>query len=877
MTGVGYSRFFLSDLQIHTPADARQGYGDVGGRDPNMEFAKKLVEAHAERGVQVMAVSDHNRVDWYPVLREAGDAVGVFVFPALEFSVNRCHLLAIWDRTDLGYQLAQQFLPTLWKPGENRFTASGSPRPVGHGQVLELATRATLDFKAVVVAPHATMKDIGLFASGVCSNRSDVVKSGMIAAYDMWGYAKADVLCNPASEFGDMVPTWFISGDLRTFADVGNRATYLKLGQEPTLEGLRQAFLMPETRVRFPASLHEQWGHVKYVRCMDGPTPGWPRLRSIRIQGGFHDKLTVEFGPGLNAVIGGKGTGKSTLIEILRYVLHAGTPTTIEANGNRERNFKANAEAVITFVDDSGDEYQVRRSGGRDAGRLSRQGQDIGVDVSRRVAVRVFGQRELQALVDQPEVLREFVAAEAGPEWTEALGREKELLSRLGDLGTELHGLEAQLARLEDDAQELADLADRINNANARGVSSLMDRLGAFGEADSKMKTALAWPQHVHTAVDQLAAVLPAPEVPELPNEHTAVSASLAPLESAVRMAVDSLRTEAEVAGSSVQQPGAAWSQQHTDERATIERELAEAGLSDPRELGRIQSRALELQGAVAGLPQKHLRANEVAGERATVLQQLGDVRRQKSRLVENAGRNLNERVGRRIRIRVDPLADKSAFLGALDRALKGQSVKGDQLRRLAETQTPTGIAAAIREGQAKVEALGCTAATASKLCALGPAFVRSVEECDTADKILVQLNLAARGADDVWHDVTEVSPGQRATALLALALAGGREPLIIDQPEDDLDNQYIYEEVVKVLVRVCEARQVFVATHNANIPILGDAEMVLALDAQSDEGTVLACGGLEDADVAQWARKILEGGEAAFQARHRRYQASRP
>jgi len=122
-----------------------------------------------------------------------------------------------------------------------------------------------------------------------------------------------------------------------------------------------------------------------------------------------------------------------------------------------------------------------------------------------------------------------------------------------------------------------------------------------------------------------------------------------------------------------------------------------------------------------------------------------------------------------------------------------------------------------------------------------------------------------------------DVSPGQRATALLALALAGGREPLIIDQPEDDLDNRYIYDEVVKVLADVCQERQVIVATHNANLPVLGDAELVVAFDAQAAQGRVLACGGLEDAAVAEWSRKILEGGEAAFHARYRRYQAAKP
>jgi len=135
-------------------------------------------------------------------------------------------------------------------------------------------------------------------------------------------------------------------------------------------------------------------------------------------------------------------------------------------------------------------------------------------------------------------------------------------------------------------------------------------------------------------------------------------------------------------------------------------------------------------------------------------------------------------------------------------------------------------------------------------------------------------VDLGAPGAE-AWTPIDEVSPGQRAMALLALALASGTEPLVIDQPEDDLDNRYIYDEVVGVLSRVCESRQVIVATHNANIPVLGDAELVLALDADADRSRVLACGGLESAEVADHSRQILEGGDQAFLARHRRYQAA--
>jgi len=145
------------------------------------------------------------------------------------------------------------------------------------------------------------------------------------------------------------------------------------------------------------------------------------------------------------------------------------------------------------------------------------------------------------------------------------------------------------------------------------------------------------------------------------------------------------------------------------------------------------------------------------------------------------------------------------------------------------------------------------------------------IEEAATRDRVVVEVNLAAPSGES-WTSVERVSPGQRSMAMLALALVRDTGPLIIDQPEDDLDNRFIFDDVVGLLTRVCAKRQVIVATHNANIPILGDAEMVLALDAVSDRSQILAAGGLEEPSVAEYARRILEGGDEAFRSRHRRY-----
>ena len=127
---MGFSRWLLADLQVHTPADKNHGYGDVGGPEPNGAFARQLLQAHLDAGVQILAVTDHNTVDWWPVLNKVGEELGVFVFPGIEVNVNKCHLMAIWDRDEKGHKLAQQFLTRLFKPGVEPLEADRTPKPL---------------------------------------------------------------------------------------------------------------------------------------------------------------------------------------------------------------------------------------------------------------------------------------------------------------------------------------------------------------------------------------------------------------------------------------------------------------------------------------------------------------------------------------------------------------------------------------------------------------------------------------------------------------------------------------------------------------------------------------------------------------------------
>ena len=123
---------------------------------------------------------------------------------------------------------------------------------------------------------------------------------------------------------------------------------------------------------------------------------------------------------------------------------------------------------------------------------------------------------------------------------------------------------------------------------------------------------------------------------------------------------------------------------------------------------------------------------------------------------------------------------------------------------------------------------------------------------------------------------IEQGSPGQKTAALLAFILSYGDEPLLLDQPEDDLDNELIYKLIVEQLRKSKSRRQVIVATHNANIVVNGDAEMVLPLEMVDRKTLARHMASIQDKEVREAICDILEGGEQAFEQRYKRIHVGR-
>lgn len=157
------------------------------------------------------------------------------------------------------------------------------------------------------------------------------------------------------------------------------------------------------------------------------------------------------------------------------------------------------------------------------------------------------------------------------------------------------------------------------------------------------------------------------------------------------------------------------------------------------------------------------------------------------------------------------------------------------------------------------------------------PDVIFSLERCEFEDRpeILVTKEIEMKDGTKkhATRDFSKLSLGQQQSILLSILLYSKSTcPLVIDQPEDNLDSEFIYRTLVQNLRRVKEHRQVIIVTHNANIAVLGDAELIIPLRSTSDKAVVVDRGSIDTRSTKIMACNILEGSDQAFIKRKKIY-----
>ena len=687
---------------------------------------------------------------------------------------------------------------------------------------------------------------------------------------------------------------------------IGYRYSWIKMS-EPSIESLRQAFLDHESRIILPEDVLKDTHPAQRVRQAT--------IKSISIKNAaFLADQELHFSPNMNCVIGGRGSGKSTLLEYLRIILGKDKTKDLDA-GTKERIKRVRdtlnapgAELEVCWVSADGVEDCIVWQNGSPM-VLDRDLADPETFFN-NLPIRFYSQQQLNRLTEseaddggvrQAQRLLELVDGFNQQELDELSERERKLKRQIQDSFARLRNAKALDKEYKQLQQEYQDL-DR--QWKARSEIQEDARRHQKLEAESRyLESLLGAPGKQFSDVADLAEKIAASHLPfqvkESPHSDwfrqydDKVKTAKNDLAKTIRNAVE--KFIATIESLRTHDPEWAVIQEELDQAdAKFNEACADKGLT-PDDVGHLQeinqSRAKkqrEMEETAAEIQ----RLKNEAGDIEVLMQKLHKVwRDQYQKRLEAAERAnelavLNDGTQRFIEVSANYQQDHKNF-----RELWQGFAPVDGRTRLGRNwekcgQTLYNIFKAEQDAGSPWQLLHKKLFPPEELSMdtfgdVAADLIQHIQDnsenweklqCsrvqDTVDMTLYRSDGTKAGS------IAEgtLSDGQRNTAALALLLAQEGGPLVIDQPEDELDSNFVFRELIPMLRKVKSNRQLIMATHNANLPVNGDAELVYAFEARDGKGEVRACGGLDQASVTQAVLDIMEGTEEAFRRRREKY-----
>lgn len=834
--------------------------------DTEADYNEALLTECDALGISLIAVTDHWSVDSAAGLIAAAQDKGVVALPGFEANSSEgIHILVIFDAgTDFSSINA-----SIGRCGVRPNCPNGTTGD-SYAQIMQKMT----EDDALVIPAHVNVKPAGLLTT-----RPGQPLAAMIQAPDLHAIGVTPAI-EPTRDQAAIIggtgifvrphPLAVIHADdvmgPRQLRAAG-ASSWFKVSA-PTVRSLKLAVRTPATR----------------VSVTDPTTRARTRIKSVSWTGGYLSGITLPISEDLTALIGGRGAGKSTVIESIRHAL-ALEPITPQV--------KADHKSIVSSVLHGGTiirveveavnpvpkRFTIEREIPHPPVVLDAAGTRTNLSPGEVLGpVEIFGQHELAELSGSTERVAELVRRFNGE-----LGDDLDLQRTLHSLKTNredliraedaLDALDAELARIPGLTEQVAhyettDVPTKLAGQQRLGQDAALFEEGArrVGAIDAA-RSSLAQAHALRDLAAPLANVDDAPQRQHLTRVAQAVTQLQARMDELLKemaVAVTTSRDE-------IEEARLAWETSTTQEKASygeVMRELHERNL-DPDTFVTIKEELDKLRTAEPRRAAQHKDRDKLLATRKSLLTELRGQETQRTERLHAAIGAANAATGGVVVARPTAATERGHILNVIKPYVTTQRTQIAAAIN-ADSFSPRTLATAIRQGTEAVTALNIRGAQAAALIAGGERLARELEELriELAVEVLLQVN------DSGLRSMDQLSKGQRATALLLLLLAASSAPLIIDQPEDDLDNNFVYRGVVTKLRELKGKRQVIASTHNANVPVLGDAELIVALESDGTHGrpSTNGIGSLDDATIRALAENILEGGPAAFNARQHLY-----
>ncbi|MCP4937125.1 MAG: ATPase [bacterium] len=870
-----YARFWKCALQVNPEGYSQTYRGQDHGLSGD-DFLAALLSNCQQADIEIIGIADHGSVQDVDAIRNYLSPHGIVVFPGFEIaSSEKIHWVCLFSEDTTTEQL-------------NRYLGSLKLTNLEDGVHPSLLSGAELlrivedELRGFCYAAHAT-NDSGVLKLKANHLWTDThLKAAQIpGSLEDLPVEFKQIVKNQDPAYRREVPMALINAkDVAKPEDLANPSSscFVKMTR-PSFASFRTAFKDPNSRLRRAEQMVDK--HYSY-------------MKSMRVTGGYLDGLEIKFSKHLNTAIGGRGTGKSTLLECMRYALdyeHKSSDARrqgdqiVKANLG---NFAGRVELVVVSETNNMQEYRVVRRYGEPP-----RVEDLDGNVSTLhprdllPKVEIYGQNEIFELAKDPSSQKRVIDRFLPDEMSQQ-SRLEALKKRLTGNATKYEQALTKKDELEQELAQLPKLAEQASQFKALGIEEKLKQVPLL-EKERQLKPRMNEEvQRVEDAAQSLEESLPdlvflsEKALDGLPHADIIrrTRTVLEELQNMAKQTLEQLRAATGVARGKL-------SALHDELTAALEAaelalekefaklpdvagkrgsEVGRAYQSLLRQIERIQPQETRLKTAQA-------LEKELDQERRNLLAELSDLRSQRTAALQREAKRLSKRLKGKLRIEVVPNGNRQALTDYLCR-LPGISEKRAAWIDTADSLTIPALVDAIRQGEDHLRSSGwgITPGVAEILARLSPMQLMELESIDVEDQIDLQLNISHEA--EVYRSLGQLSTGQQCTAILHLLLLDNTDPLIMDQPEDNLDNAFIAERIVQELRDAKTERQFLFATHNANIPVFGDAEWIGVFSATGDHGEMpeSAQGSTDEPEIRDQVARILEGGKAAFVQRKEIY-----
>ena len=656
-----------------------------------------------------------------------------------------------------------------------------------------------------------------------------------------------------------------------------NRLTRIKM---PTLtfRSFRFAMLSSESRVRLEECVPEQH----------------PTITHIKIEGGLLDGIDTELSPNLTCIIGSRGAGKSTLLESIR-----------ETSGNSSNSKLCDSEVwaqniLLSYFDEAGQEFSLRRE--KNASVINCSDPNNGITL---IPIESYGQGDtastLQHSDENPKVIIDFLDSFLNLDLLHQ--QDEEYINLLRSNQSEMKKLRINLAALPEARKALVNEKNKLKELEKTKAADIVKFHNALIQEREFRKSLITQLNELVRTYREIlgdkslfndVAAMDDTKVIVGKEYFKNVKSIVDNFSKLVTLKSTELNSELKKKIEELKQQLTLWAakEQEINEQIDAKKvELTQQGI--PFDLGKIN----QISKDIVDYEKKVKRLNEDQ-------KKLSELQRERKEILENRENNRTEiyrlhlsfaqKVNRDLKSSIDDFSISIKYVASryspeFEEVLKSlMGWRTSQVSKAKIIASNISISEFIHAVKDKnMEIFRNILYNGERLLQdadIENIFFNILEEnhyedleClsyDDLPQIIVTKFIQQNGVNKpIIKSISQLSLGQQQSVLLGiLMLSDSNKPLLIDQPEDNLDSEFIFKTIVSNLRKIKEHRQVIIVTHNPNIAVLGDAELIIPLRSTSVHSIVDNAGSVDNLDTINQCCQILEGGESAFKQRKNVY-----